>query len=122
MADESTNQGSGDPIAVYANNVYFESSAWDLKIIFGQIDQSTGTVTVKQKVAVTIPWTQAKLTLFWLRVQVELIERQSGKIAIRNDLVPPEWPAPTGGQKDDPDAIAFFELYNRARDEFLKTI
>ncbi len=117
MADEST----GAPISLYANNLLYEASAWDLKIIFGQVDQSSGSTVVKPNVAVTIPWAQAKLTLYWLRLQVEVMETQTGKIPIRADLIPPE-NIPTEEQLNDPDMKKFFDMYKRVRDEFLKTL
>jgi hypothetical protein len=117
MADESTTA----PISVYANNLHYESSAWDLKITFGQVDQSSGSIVVKPNVAVTIPWAQAKLTLYWLRIQVEIMEMQTGKIPIRADLLPPD-NTPTEEQENDPEMKKFFEMYKRVRDEFMKTI
>ncbi len=29
-----------DLLEVYANNVFFESSVWDIKMLFGTLDQS----------------------------------------------------------------------------------
>ena len=89
-------------VSTYANNAIFEASAWDLKIIFGQLDQASGIAEIKQHLAVTIPWAQAKLLLYWLRVQVEVVELESGKIQIRKDLIPPEPPALTPEQENDP--------------------
>jgi hypothetical protein len=37
----------------YANNIQFEWSQFDLKLIFGQLDQSAGKVRVEQHSAVT---------------------------------------------------------------------
>src|ERR1700688_2976430 len=96
-------------MSTYANNAVFEPSAWDLKIVFGQLDQSSGTPEIKQHLAVTLPWAQAKLALFWLRVQVEAMELQSGKIQIRKDLLPSEPPSLTPEQEHDPDTRKFHE-------------
>jgi len=49
-----------DFVNYYANNVQFEASSFDLKVIFGQLQQSHGT-QVLQECAVTVPWVQAKL-------------------------------------------------------------
>ncbi len=106
-------------IATYANNAFFEASAWDLKIIFGQLDQSSGSIVVKQNVSVTIPWAQAKLALFWLRMQVEAMEVSTGKILLRKDLLPPELPPLTAEQENDPAAKQFHESYMKAREEFI---
>jgi len=97
--------------------VIFEPNAWDLKIIFGQLDQTSGTTMVKQHLAVTIPWAQAKLALFWLRMQVEGMEELAGKIALRKDVLPPELPALTAEQENDPAWRKIREAYGKAREE-----
>lgn len=87
--------------SVYANNAYFESSAWDLKIVFGQLDQPVGQpAKIRQHIAITIPWTQAKLAVYYLRLHVEAIEIQNGKISIREDLLPPEPTLPTPEEQE----------------------
>lgn len=103
----------------YANNVNYEQTAWDLKLIFGQVDGNV----VRQHLAVTIPWPQAKLAAFWLRVQVESAEAYVGaKIPIRKDLIPAELPSLTPEQEKDPAWRAFYELYSKAREDFIATL
>jgi hypothetical protein len=110
-------------IASYANSIIFEPSAWDLKLIFGQLDHVSSTTLVKQHLAVTIPWPQAKLALFWLRVQVEVAENQArAKIPIRQDFLPPELPPLTSEQQDDPTTREFYDLYHKIREEFLASL
>jgi hypothetical protein len=109
----------------YANNIYFESTAWDMKLTFGHIDQATGTIVIKHDFAVTIPWPQAKLALFWLRLHVELGEAEVGvKIPIRRDLLPAELPEkfPEPADEGDQKMKLFRETYNRLRAEFLSTL
>jgi hypothetical protein len=125
--DNSPPQPTGIPyeraanlISIYANNAYFESSAWDLKIVFGQLEQPAGgNAVIKQSLAVTLPWTVAKLALYWLRVQVEAMELQSGKITIRQDLLPPEPPLLTPDQENTPLAKELRELILKIRAEFI---
>jgi hypothetical protein len=106
----------------YANNVYFESSAWDLKIVFGQLEQPPGQpVVVTQHTAVTIPWAQAKLALYYLRIHVEGSELQNGKISIRSNLLPAEPPPLTPEQEKDPLAKQLYELVRKRRAEFLES-
>jgi hypothetical protein len=108
----------------YANSVLHEASAWDLKFIFGQIDQ-TGypTTTIKQQLAVTIPWPQAKLILFWLRFQVEFAEATVGvKIPIRKDLLPADMPPLKPEEESDPAIKQAHDLYVKIRNEFLATV
>jgi hypothetical protein len=110
-------------IASYANSIIFESSAWDLKLIFGQLDQVSSTTLVKQHLAVTIPWPQAKLALFWLRLQIEVAEIQvRAKIPIRQEFLPPELPPLTSEQENDPGTKEFYGLYHKIREEFLASL
>jgi hypothetical protein len=111
-----------DFISAYANYLTFEPTAWDFKMVFGQVEQVSGTDVVKQKMAVTIPWPQAKLALYYLRVHVEAAEMQIGKIAIRKDVVPPELPPLTPEQKADPDARKLHELVQRLRAQFIASL
>ena len=109
----------------YANYIYFESTAWDMKLTFGHIEQTSAPALIKQDFAVTIPWPQAKLALFWLRLHVEMAEAEVGaKIPIRRDLVPAELPEelPEPLQQDEAAMERFRETYERLRREFIKTL
>ena len=44
--------------SLYANNVQLESSVWDLKIMFGQLDQAKGPNVINQHTAMTMSHTQ----------------------------------------------------------------
>jgi hypothetical protein len=113
---------TADYVETYANSILYEQSAWDLKLILGRVDQSSGATVVKQHLAVTIPWPQAKLALFWLRLQVEAAEMAIGaKIPIRKDILPQEPPPLTPEQEKDPDSKRFYDLYVKLRNEFLGT-
>jgi len=105
---------------VYANNVYFEQSAWDLKLIFGQLDQREGKITVKQHTAVTLPWTQAKLLSFWLRGQIESYEMTNGKVRVPANVIPNEMHPTEEQKKSDPNLEKVYELFNRLRSEFVE--
>ncbi|MGA9721239.1 MAG: hypothetical protein WBQ86_02195 [Candidatus Binatus sp.] len=108
----------------YANNVYIESTAWDLKITFGQLDRATAPLLVKNECSVTLPWPQAKLALFWIALHVEMAEAEVGqKIPVRKDLWPQELPEklPDNVETDAAAAERFRRIYNRLREEFLKT-
>lgn len=82
------NERSDDFGEVYANNVLFETSVWDLKVIFGQLDQAMG--VVQQHTAVTIPWTIAKLALYHLQSQVAAYEIVYGPIKLSSEILPVE--------------------------------
>jgi hypothetical protein len=105
----------------YANNIYFEQSAWDLKLIFGQVDQREGKVTIRQHTAITLPWTQVKLLSYWLRGYVESYEGANGKIRISPAVIPPDPPPPTEEmRKADPNVDKIYELFRRLRNELLE--
>lgn len=114
---------SEDFTTSYANNIFLEASAWDLKLVFGQLDQGPEGSVVKQHLAVTIPWPQAKLALFWLRLQVEIAEAAVGsKIPIRKDLLPVEPPPLTAEQEKDPATKQSYDLYVKLREEFIASL
>lgn len=107
-----------DFVSLYANNIQFEQSAFDLKLVLGELDQPSGNVRVKQHSSVTIPWAQAKLLVYYLQVHIAAYEFQMGKIKIRQDLVPPPIPI-SSEQKDDPKMKVFYELISNIREQFV---
>jgi hypothetical protein len=71
----------------YANNVTFETSDWDLRVVFGTLDQGapdqkTYGHAVKFHTAISVPWRQAKLMAYSACVNVLLHEMTEGKIQI----------------------------------------
>lgn len=106
----------------YANNVFYETSSWDLKLIFGQLDQSEGRVRVVQHSAITVPWAQAKLMVYWLRGQIEAHELVNGKIHVPSPVIPPPFPLTEELKKSDPNAEAIYAIFNRLRDEFISSL
>lgn len=114
------NERSEDYATVYANNISLEQSVWDLKLTFGELDQSMGTIS--QHTAVTIPWSLAKLFSFLLQTQITAYEMQSGKIKIPTELTPPEFPVPSGEMKDNPAIQRTYEALVKLREQFLEEI
>ncbi|SRR5229473_4023473 len=107
----------------YANSVYYEGSSWDLKLIFGQLDQREGKAKIVQHSAITVPWTQAKLMLYWLRGQIEAHELANGKIHIPKSIIPgPLPPFDEEMKKLDPNAEAVYAIFKRLRDEFIASL
>lgn len=87
--------------SLYANNVLAESSVWDLKVIFGILDQSVQPNQVVQHTSINLPWAQVKLLSYWINVQIAAHELANGKITIPQTLIPadprtfvPEAPIP----------------------------
>jgi hypothetical protein len=125
MADDATpqqfrNQRSDEFVSTYANNVFYEQSVWDLKIIFGELDQAQG--IVDQHTAITIPWTLAKLALYYLGTQISGYEIVNGKIFIPQAVLPPEPPPLTDEQKLDPNVVKIYAEFKRLHGEFMKNV
>jgi len=92
-----------------------------LKLIFGQLDQREGKITVRQHTAVTLPWTQIKLFSYWLKGQIEAHEMINGKVRVPTSVIPNELPPPTAEQKKaDPNMEKIYDLFNKLRNEFLE--
>jgi len=107
----------------YTNNIYYEASSWDLKLIFGQLDQGGGKTRIVQHSAITMPWPLAKLMVYWLRGQIEAHELANGKIHIPPPVIPPALPPVTEEiKKLDVNAEAVFAIFNRLREEFLSSL
>ncbi len=77
-----------DFASLYANNVIFEKSVWDLKMIFGQLDQSQQQFVVEQHTAITVSWSHAKLMAYLLAVNVALHEIDNGLVTIPPSVIP----------------------------------
>jgi hypothetical protein len=74
---------------VYANNVRFESSVWDLKCMFGQLDLSnTPPEVIQMHTGATIPWTTAKIMAYFMAVNVYLHQTLNGEIKIPKQVMP----------------------------------
>ncbi len=107
----------------YANNVYYESGAWDLKLIFGQLDQRDGKIKVIQHSAITLPWPLVKIMTYWLRGQVEAHEAMNGKIRIPPAVIPQALPPLTEeNKKSDVNAETIYKIFNRLREEFVSSL
>ncbi len=73
---------------LYANNLHTELSVWDLKVIFGILDQSSQPNKIVQHTAINLPWAQVKLASYYLQVAVILHEAQNARINIPVQLRP----------------------------------
>ena len=88
--------------SLYANNVHFESSVWDFKLLFGQLDQSQGTdqTVIDQHTAVTIPWLQVKLMAYFLTINLTFHQNRNGLIQVPPGVLPNR-PDPTNTELDE---------------------
>lgn len=72
----------------YANNVLLESSVWDLKMHFRQLDQGGNEANLEHRGTVTIPWLQAKLMAFYLQMNIDFHELDNGPIKVPANVMP----------------------------------
>ena len=108
--------------AEYANNIRLEPTVYDLKVIFGETDLSSGAEIVKQHTAITIPWALVKVGLYLLEVNLEVHEFLNGKVIVPPSQIPaPSGPIPPEHQ-NDPNAPKVREIAEKIRQEFLKTL
>lgn len=112
-----------DFVERYANNARFESTVFDLKVVFGEVDISTGQEVIKQHTGVTLPWQVIKLAIYYLQVNLMAHEAQNGNVLIPPSQLPPPFPPPTAAEQAKvPRAKELFEAINRYREEFLKAL
>jgi hypothetical protein len=73
----------------YANNVFLESSAWDLKLVFGQVDANAGPNAVVQHSAITLPWAQVKVLAYLMQFHLLGHEGVNGRVVVPRSVVQP---------------------------------
>lgn len=83
----------------YANHVLFEPTAWDIKLTFGKIE---GVNTVVQDVSVRLPWSQIKVGIYFLQVQLAFHEIANGKVHVPKGVINPPLPPTEDQEKDAP--------------------
>jgi hypothetical protein len=106
----------------YANNIQFHPSAWDLRMVFGELDLRDGNGFVRQHTAMTVSWIQAKLMIYFLSLQVYVHELTDGKIAIPPGALPPAPIPPVGDLENDPIALQVYEHIKKAHEEFVASL
>ena len=84
-----------DFASLYANHIYYETTVWDLKLIFGQLDLNRGPNLVTQHTAIALSWLQVKIMSYFLQVNLAIYEAAHGTIKIPPAVIPPEPPLPT---------------------------
>lgn len=103
---------------LYANNIQFESSVWDLNMIFALFDQTPDQPPFKQLGAIRIPWAQAKMMAYMLSMNVAFHESANGPINVPKPIVPPDIEEFVSEKfPNDPKAKAMGERINRIRGE-----
>jgi len=140
MPDEQTNAPADVPriisefrrnedfVARYANNVQIENSAFDLKVVFGLLDQSgaakqpVGKLAVDQHTSISLSWPEVKLLIFFMQLHLAGYEAENGKVKVPLDALPPEPPSVIPPQFDNEAGRKGMELIRKMRAEFLATL
>jgi len=107
----------------YANNIRYEATVHDLKLIFGQSDLSRGGEVVQQHTAITIPFTLLKATLYFLRLNLAFHELYNGPVSVAPPQIPPPFEPPSEEvMAQDPRAIEAHAIATRLRKELLESL
>lgn len=115
----SAQDASDDFVSDYANNVAFEATVWDLKLIFGEYSQRAN--GVEWHTSITIPWEQAKIMSYFLQVNIEAHEIRTGRPILPPPMmIPPPIPEPP--DKSDQEAMKMFEMFKRNRERLIESI
>jgi hypothetical protein len=78
---------SEDFFSLYANNINFEHSAFDLRVVFGQIEHHGGAHIV-QRAGIHLSWLEAKLAAIFFVSNVIIHEEAYGSTTIPADSRP----------------------------------
>jgi hypothetical protein len=103
----------------YANSVRFESSVYDLKLIFGETDQSTGNEIIHQHTAITIPWSLVKTTEYFLELNLKIHEMINGTVLVPPSQMPTEAQPVPPEMMNDPNAHKAKDIVEKLRAEFI---
>jgi hypothetical protein len=117
MADEKNSspdllrETEEDFASLYANNVVYEASVWDLKLIFGQLDQKLidgegHTPTVDYHTSITIPWSTVKSMVYYLRTNLAGHEAEVGPVKLPARVVPARPSPELGGDPGAQQGVA----------------
>jgi hypothetical protein len=104
----------------YANMVNFGNTIWDIRMIFGQMIQRGGEEVFDPKLAVTLPWLQAKAMSVYLQLNIFFHEKTNGKIEIPSHLLPS--PVEPSEEITDPNIRASYELVRKKLAQILATM
>ncbi len=99
----------------YANNVFLEPSVWDLKLNFGQLEQSIAPNVVAQHTGISMPWNQVKVFSYFLQLHLLAYEQENGRIRVAKNIVKPVLAPDKKTTKNFPEAMekhrAIMKLY-----------
>jgi hypothetical protein len=103
-----------------------ESNAFDVKVLFGILDQSGSAKAppdfqpvVEQHTSINLSWPEIKLLIYFLQLHLASHERDNGKVKIPVNALPPELPPIAPPPFNNPQGERAFELMRQMRAEFL---
>jgi Protein of unknown function (DUF3467) len=106
--------------STYANSVIVESNVFDMKLIFGLLDQRDPLhAIINQFLSVNISWVEVKLLLYWMQVHLASHELENGKVRVPPKAFPTEIPAEPPPPFDSPLGREAFEVLRKMRAEFV---
>ena len=103
----------------YSNNVLLESSLWDLRLIFGKLDQQVPGNVIDQFCAITLPWAQAKVLHYFLGIHLAGHELHNGRVQIPTGIIPAVPDSLTADFASDPKSQEIHDVFKAAYDEFI---
>jgi hypothetical protein len=110
---------SDDFVSDYANNIAFEQTVWDLKLIFGEFSGRTN--NVEWHTSLTVPWTLAKLMVYYLQVNIAAYEMRSGTtLKVPVVMLPPPLPPLPPEQHNIQLEREIFAKIQEMREKFLQ--
>jgi Protein of unknown function (DUF3467) len=107
--------------SVYSNNVQLENSVWDLKLIFGILDQRHGKQNVEQHTSVSMNWIQAKLLIYFLQMSMTFFEAENGLIKIPPSILPPDLGELPQDYANNPGVKAAWEAVRKLRQQLAES-
>jgi len=79
-------------VSGYANNVFFATTVFDLKMIFGELIQLPNSqMFVEQHTAMTLSWREAKIAALFLVMNVAIHEKKFGTLDIPDGMLPTDF-------------------------------
>ena len=115
-----TPSSEGEMNVVYANNVQFEGTIWDLKILFGEFFGRTK--SVDWHTSITIPWAQAKLMAYYLQVNLAIHEANHGHVRVPSQVQPLEFPSLPESAQDKKEEVALHAKLNALHAELIASM
>src|SRR5262249_3074754 len=105
---------------LYANIVNFGTTAWDIRFVFGQMINREGKEEFEPRIAITLPWLQAKVMSVYLQMNIFAHEKANGKIDIPSNLLPSI--SQPSEEITDPNVRAGLEVFRKKLEQILATI